>query len=143
MYKLRILTVGKTKETWLDEAIGEYTKRLKPVATIEWVLAKDDAQLALFVRKETAYVCLDLHGKQMTSESFSTFLIESLLQQGSRLSFVIGGADGLPAHLKQEGACLGSISLSAMTFTHQIARLILCEQLYRAFEIAKRSKYHK
>ena len=140
MFKLRILTIGKTKEAWLDQAIGEYVKRLKPAASFDWVLAKDDEQLVQLVQKEPSYICLDPQGKQMPSEEFSHFLMETLVKEKSRLTFVIGGAEGLPLSLKKDRQ---TISLSLMTFTHQLTRLVLCEQIYRAFEIAKGSQYHK
>lgn len=140
MYKLRIYSVGKTKEEWLESAIAEYVKRLQPIAAIEFLLAKNDEQLVAFVEKEGAVVCLDPAGQMMDSEKFSSFLIKQLEAGGSRLAFVIGGPDGLPAMLRKKYPLL---SFSPMTFTHQIIRLILAEQLYRAFEIAKGSRYHK
>jgi 23S rRNA (pseudouridine1915-N3)-methyltransferase len=139
MYKIKIITIGKTKEKWLDDALEEYLKRLKPIALVEIVLAKDDPQLVQMASKEPLVICLDPVGKSLTSELFSTFLIENLQKGGSRLAFVIGGADGLPASLKTQPA----LSLSPLTFTHQMARLILVEQLYRAFEINRGSPYHK
>ncbi|WP_226987410.1 23S rRNA (pseudouridine(1915)-N(3))-methyltransferase RlmH [Parachlamydia acanthamoebae] len=140
MFKIKILSVGKTKETWLHAAIEEYQKRLQGVAEIEWVWAKDDSQLVALVSREPLVICLDPNGKVFSSEQFSTFLMRKLEEGGSRLAFVIGGADGLPASLKQNKE---AISLSLLTFTHQITRLVLIEQIYRALEIAKGSRYHK
>lgn len=142
MIKIKILSIGKTKETWLDQAINEYIKRLSPVAAFEFIWAKDDKQLLEFAGKESAgsVVCLDAAGSVMTSEQFSSFLISKLEQAGSRLTLIIGGSDGLPLQLKRSAPL---ISLSPMTFTHQITRLVLMEQIYRAFEIAKGSPYHK
>ncbi len=140
MTKIKIITVGKTKETWLNHALQEYHKRLTPYATIEFEIAKNDAQLVKWVEKEPLVICLDPSGKQMTSEKFSQFLTISLEKGGSRLCFVIGGPDGLPDHLKKTSQL---ISLSPLTFTHQITRLILVEQIYRGFEIAKGTQYHK
>lgn len=140
MYKLRIFSVGKTKEEWLEEAIAEYLKRLQHTASIEFVWAKNDEQLIALVEKEETVVCLDALGQMMDSEKFSSFLIKQLETGGSRLSFVIGGAEGLPASFKKKYPL---ISFSLMTFTHQIIRLILVEQIYRGFEISKGSKYHK
>ncbi len=140
MFKVKILSIGKTKETWLEDALSEYIKRLTPIAAIEFVWAKNEAQLLQLAEKEASIVCLDASGKQMDSEQFAVFIQEKLELGGTRLTFVIGGPEGLPRALKQDAALL---SLSLMTFTHQIARLILLEQLYRAFEIAKGSKYHK
>jgi 23S rRNA (pseudouridine1915-N3)-methyltransferase len=140
MYKIKILTIGKTKENWLEEALSEYYKRLKPTAQIEFVYVKDNDQLLSMVEKNDSIVALDACGDQMDSLSFSTFLLQKLEQGGSRLTFVIGGAEGLPAAIKKSYPL---VSLSPLTFTHQIARLILVEQIYRAFEIEKGSRYHK
>lgn len=136
MIRIKILSIGKTREAWLEEAIAEYTKRLSPDAQIQFVWAKDDDNLLELIQKEQSVICLDAAGKSLTSEQFS-----SLLQrEGSRITFVIGGAEGLPPILKEQ---FPLISLSPMTFTHQMTRLILLEQIYRAFQIAKRTKYHK
>jgi 23S rRNA (pseudouridine1915-N3)-methyltransferase len=139
MLKLKLISVGKTKEEWLDAAIDEYTKRLKPVMAIEFLWVKNDEQLIAAVEKESGVVCLDAAGKQMTSEQFASFISKSFEDNGSRLTLVIGGAEGLPPKLKNYPL----ISLSLMTMTHQIVRLVLMEQMYRAFEILKGSKYHK
>lgn len=139
MLKLKLISVGKTKEEWLDAAIDEYTKRLKPVMAIEFLWVKNDEQLIAAVEKESGVVCLDAAGKQMTSEQFASFIGKSFEDNGSRLTLVIGGAEGLPPKLKNYPL----ISLSLMTMTHQIVRLVLMEQMYRAFEILKGSKYHK
>ncbi|MEI8366219.1 MAG: 23S rRNA (pseudouridine(1915)-N(3))-methyltransferase RlmH [Parachlamydiaceae bacterium] len=144
MYRIRILSVGKTKEEWLEEAISEYLKRLQKITTIEFVWAKDDEHLSQLVGKEAAkggiVLCLDPKGQSFTSEKFSTYFLKQLELGGARAALVIGGADGLPPELKNEYPLF---SLSAMTFTHQITRLILIEQIYRAFEIAKGSRYNK
>jgi 23S rRNA (pseudouridine1915-N3)-methyltransferase len=140
MYKIKILSIGKTKEVWLEEALNEYLKRLQPVAAFEFNWAKNEKHLLELARKETCAICLDANGKLMTSEQFSLFIHDGLLKYGSRLTFVIGGAEGLPSELKKNRDL---ISLSPMTFTHQATRLVLLEQIYRAFEIAKGSKYHK
>lgn len=139
MLKLKLISVGKTKEEWLDAAIDEYVKRLKPILSIEFLWVKNDEQLIAAVEKETGVICLDAAGQTMTSELFSAFITKKFEDNGSRLTLVIGGAEGLPLKLKQYPL----ISLSLMTMTHQIVRLVLMEQLYRAFEIAKGTKYHK
>jgi len=140
MHKLRILSIGKTKETWLEEAIDEYLKRLSKTLSIEFVWTKNDEQLLALASKEPILVCLDAAGRMMDSEAFSTFIVKKFEEGGSRLTIVIGGAEGLPMQLKQHSTL---ISLSPMTFTHQLARLVLVEQIYRAFEIDKGSRYHK
>lgn len=140
MYKLRILTIGKTKETWLEKALDEYTKRLSKILSIEFVWAKNNEHLLLLASKEPRLICLDSSGKMMESKTFSTFIIKKFEEGGSRLAIVIGGAEGLPMPLKEHHVL---ISLSPMTFTHQLVRLILIEQMYRAFEIDKGTQYHK
>ncbi len=141
MYRIKVYSIGKTKEDWLQRAIEEYAERLQSSLHFEWILAKNDAQLHQFLEKENNFICLDLQGKQLTSEEFSRNLIKWLQDCGSRLSFVIGGAEGISAAIKSRTR--GMISLSKMTFTHQIARLILVEQIYRALEIDKGTAYHK
>lgn len=140
MIKVRILGVGKTKESWLDEAIEEYLKRLKPTMQIEFVFAKNDAQLLNWLEKEASVIALDPAGKLFTSEEWSAFLLERIEAGGARLTFVIGGPDGIPQTVRKSAFLL---SLSPLTFTHQLARLVLVEQIYRALEIAKGSPYHK
>lgn len=141
MYKLKIITVGKTKEAWLAQAIQEYTTRLKNVMSIEWVLAKTDQQMEQFLEKEPSYIALDPQGTLMSSEEFSKKLLHQFVKKGARLTLVIGGSDGLSKRQKTGADLL--LSLSPLTFTHQITRLVLLEQLYRALEIEKGSSYHK
>ncbi|MBI2743114.1 MAG: 23S rRNA (pseudouridine(1915)-N(3))-methyltransferase RlmH [Chlamydiales bacterium] len=141
MYRIKIFTIGKNKESWLEEALQEYTHRLKSTCSIEWLLAKDDEGLIRLIEKESGFICLDPKGKLMTSEVFSKWLIQSLTDGGSRLSLVIGGAEGLPPQIKRQAKSL--ISFSPLTFTHQLTRIILLEQVYRAFEINRGSPYHK
>lgn len=140
MLKLKLLSVGKTKEKWLNDALNEYTKRLQPSVQIDSLWAKDNAQLIEWTLKETHYLCLDPAGRLFTSEEFATFLAQQWEKGGSRLTLVIGGAEGLPPEIKAKGIL---ISLSPLTFTHQITRLVLIEQVYRTIEIQKGSHYHK
>lgn len=136
MFKVKVLTIGKCKENWLAEALAEYEKRLQGRMVIDWQLAKDDAQLVELCAQES-YIALDPKGTLLTSEALS----EKLIRWGLRLCFVIGGATGLPSIVvKQAQFCW---SLSPLTFTHQITRLVLVEQLYRATEIERGSRYHK
>lgn len=140
MLKLKILSVGKTKEKWLNDACNEYLKRLQAVVHIESAWAKDTSQLIEWVQRETHYLCLDPAGRLFTSEELASFLTQQWEKGGSRLTLVIGGAEGLPPEIKQKGLL---ISLSPLTFTHQITRLVLIEQIYRVIEIQKGSHYHK
>ncbi len=140
MLKLHLLSVGKTKEKWLDEAVQEYIKRLSPTMKIDCTWVKSNQELIDKLKKENAVIYLDPAGKAMDSESFSDYLFRSFEKGGSRLCMVIGGPEGLPAEIKASGNLL---SLSTMTMTHQIVRLVLLEQLYRAAEIARGSPYHR
>lgn len=140
MLKLKVISVGKTKEEWLDHALKEYVKRLKSYLSIEFIWVKNDEQLQSLVDKEPLVICLDASGLAFSSEEFSSFILSKFNEGGSRLTMVIGGPDGLPATVKKK---FPLISLSSLTMTHQIVRLVLLEQIYRAFEIAKGSKYHR
>lgn len=137
MIKIRILSIGKNKENWLDEALKDYADRLKRTAKIEWAWVENEIELEKRIDGHT--IALDPQGRQMNSEQFSAFLMKEVEKGGARLTFVIGGAEGLSPALKKHTL----ISLSPLTFTHQMARLILIEQIYRAFEIDRGSPYHK
>ena len=141
MYRIKIFSIGKTKESWLLEAISEYEKRLKTIMPIEWIFAKNNEQLSANLEKEDSFIALVPSAKEVTSEEFSKQLYHWLEQFGSRLNFVIGGAEGIPLDLTKKA--FSTLSLSKLTFTHQMARLILIEQIYRATEIEKGSEYHK
>lgn len=141
MFKIRIITPNKSKESWLDSAIKEYQKRLKSRVQIEWVYVKNSAQLEDISKREKNYICLDVSGKSYDSPQFSKKIFELLESHASRLTILIGGDTGLSKTIKSNSSCM--ISLSTLTFTHQIVRLILVEQLYRAFEIERGSPYHK
>ncbi|MFI0435184.1 MAG: 23S rRNA (pseudouridine(1915)-N(3))-methyltransferase RlmH [Parachlamydiaceae bacterium] len=140
MIKIKILSVGKTKEKWLTDAFNEYVKRLTHSFHIECLWAKDNIQLVEWAEREHNPLSFDPAGQLFTSEQFAHFLIHQWEKGGARLSFIIGGAEGLPCEIKKRG---NLVSLSPLTFTHQITRLILIEQLYRASEIQKGSHYHK
>ena len=139
MVKIRIYSPGKTKEAWLEAALQEYIKRLRPKAEIELIHPKNDVQFIEMALKEKRLIALDPQGKELTSEAFSLYLFKEIELGGACLAFAIGAAEGLPEALKT----FPLLSLSRMTFTHQFARLLLIEQIYRAFEIDKGSGYHK
>lgn len=140
MIKVKILSVGKTKEMWLEDALAEYLKRLQGRIAFDFSWCKDDSALQVMVGRCGRAVGLDPNGQLMSSELFASFFDRQATEGGSTIAFVIGGAEGLPPDLKQK---LPLISLSPLTFTHQLTRLILVEQIYRATEILKGSKYHK
>lgn len=147
--KIRIVGRKSGSEQWVQDAYKMYTTRLRASPLdVETIWHKNDADLIKGVdsdvSKNHAVVLLDPRGKQYTSEVFSEKVFDWLRRGGSRLSFVIGGAEGLPKELlKQKQQGVEKMSLSDMTVTHQFARVMLVEQVYRATEIRKGSGYHK
>lgn len=141
MIKVKIYAVGKTKEVWLDQATTEYQKRLSKTLQIEWVIVKDDKALESSLVKEKSYICFDKEGREFSSIELSNFLDQEGVKRGARLTFVIGGPEGIPSAICLRASHL--LSLSKLTYTHQIVRLILMEQLYRSTQIQKGTKYHK
>lgn len=105
---------------------------------IDWVLAETNKELIDKALKETSFITLDLKGKFLSSEDFSRHLFSVF---GLKPTFIIGGAEGLDAKITNRASF--SWSLSPLTFTHQMVRLLLVEQLYRAIEIEEGSSYHK
>ena len=140
MIHIKILSPGKIKEQWLQEAIQEYLKRLTPLAHFELIWPKDEKHFTKFVQEEKDLICLDPRGKMYSSEAFTDYFFKEVEKGGSSIAFAIGGAEGFP-----EGLTAGRplLSLSPMTFTHQHVRLLLIEQIFRAFEIRKGTGYHK
>lgn len=139
-----IFIVGKRNggEEWIQSGSQEYEKRLSPVMDIETTFLKSDDDLVKISRylKGTVFA-LDEHGKQYSSVEFADVLYEKGFREGgSRVNFLIGGFAGLPVEIKEK---FNLVSLSKMTWTHQMARLLLIEQIYRASEIRKGSGYHK
>jgi 23S rRNA (pseudouridine1915-N3)-methyltransferase len=141
MYRIKIFSIGKTKEPWLQQALEEYEKRIKAIMPIEWIFAKNNEHLSLLLEKEPSFIALTPVAKIPSSEEFAKDLYFWLEQNKSRINFVIGGAEGLPTALLEKA--FQCISFSRLTFTHQMTRLLLVEQIYRATEIEKKSGYHK
>lgn len=134
-------------DAWIEEAYEQYEERLRPQGLdLVTVWHKTDEQLTAAALKETSpKICLDVLGKAYDSLAFGEMCFKKLEEGGSRLCFVIGGAEGLPAELRpgSGGPGLQYFSLSKLTFTHQMARVLLAEQIYRASEIRRGSAYHK
>ncbi len=155
MYKISVLAVGKLKENHWREAQDEFLKRLAPFAKLEVVEVgaepiTDTAGSAASMRSEgdrvlarlpadACVIALDRLGKKMPSEAFAG-LIRDDGGAGRRLVFIIGGAAGLDRRVLD--AAHRKISLSDMTFTHEMARVFLLEQVYRAMTILAGKKYH-
>lgn len=137
MIKIKVICVGKSKEEWLRAAISEYVKRLSSTVSLEWTFAADDEKLKKMLEQEKNFIALSPDGLSLDSIAFS----QKLMQQSSKIVFAIGGPEGLSPDLLRRAAAVWS--LSPLTFTHQITRLILIEQIYRALAIQKKSPYHK
>lgn len=157
--KIKIYCIGKIKEQYLKDGINEYLKRISAYSNVEIVEVIDskirdnpnasdiekakneEGERVLKLIKNDYLIGLDLNKKEPTSEEFASFLQCNLVEGGSNVSFVIGGSYGLSDALKNR--CNTSISLSKLTFLHQMTRLILLEQIYRAFKILNNETYHK
>ena len=157
--RITIVAVGKIKERYLTAGIAEYTKRLTPFCRLDIVeaaeekmpdnpspadkarvLNREGERILKAVRPSSHLVVLDIGGTRLSSEALAARLDALALAGASDLTFVIGGAFGLaPAVL---AAAKDRLSFSAMTFTHQMIRLLLVEQLYRAFKISRGEPYH-
>ena len=156
---IKIYAIGKLKDFY-KSGCDEYLKRISGYSKIEVVEVKDEpipdkpsqneinkakdneGKRILALLKSNEYlVGLDLNKKEYTSEEFASFLKTSIENHGANISFVIGGSYGLSNELKER--VNSSISFSKLTFPHQLARLILLEQIFRAFKIMNNETYHK
>ena len=139
--RCRIIAIGKVRKTWVQEGIELYLKRLPGLKIVELRDGnpeKEAESIRQTLRSDEWPVMLMEQGETLTSISFA----ERLSNLGSqRLAFVIGGADGLTAELK--ALAHWKLSLSPMTFPHELARLLLIEQLFRAQAIQQGSPYHR
>jgi len=139
--KLRIAWLGKTKEPAIQTLTDDYLKRLSHYADAQGIALKDEsALLKLRGRQPSALVLLDSRGKQLSSEEFAQFLGNHQDRNPSPLIFAVGPANGFTAETRQEANLL--LSLGKMTLAHELARVVLLEQLYRAFTILKGHPYH-
>ncbi len=158
--KITILCVGKIKESFYREAVGEYVKRLGRYCSLEILEVADEktpdgasatqedqikekeADRILSKMPEGAYVyTLEIQGKRYTSELFADAIHKVGLGGRSHIVFVVGGSLGL--HEKVLRRSDQAVSFSDMTFPHQLMRVILCEQIYRAYRILHGQPYHK
>ena len=156
---VRILCVGKLKESYFEDACAEFQKRLSRFCALELVevadekapeslhpkdellvLDREGKRLLKAIGPKDFVVALAIDGKQMRSEAFAAFLEEKELE-ARPLTFVIGGSLGLSQEVYARADM--KLSFSAMTFLHRIARLLLLEQLYRGFKIRRNEAYHK
>lgn len=157
--KFTFLTIGKIKEKWMRQGIDEYLKRLSPIAKVEIlspdeekmpenpspalkekVMEKEGEKLLKYLKDEDFLILLDLKGKPVTSEGLANILRKRMVSGTSHFFFMIGGPYGNGENIRRRADL--KISISAMTFTHQMARLILAEQVYRAMKIIRHEPYH-
>lgn len=159
MLNISIICIGKLKETYLKDAIAEYSKRLQKYCSLtitelqdeklpnklndsimQEIKTKECNKIMQAIKKDSYIFCLDLRGKQFSSEEFSKKLDNIALNESSHITFIIGGTLGLNNEiltLSNEKICF-----SKMTFPHQLIRVFLLEQLFRAFKISKGETYH-
>lgn len=158
--QIRIITVGKLKEKYWQAAIAEYIKRLGPYCKIEILEVAEErssdnpgqAEIAQIIAKEGERILkllapgyyvipLAINGTQYSSPELANNIAKLALQGKSQIAFIIGGSYGLANQVLGRGDLL--LSFSALTFPHQLMRVILLEQLYRVFSILNGGKYHK
>lgn len=154
-----IITVGKLKEAYLRAGVAEYVKRLQPYGKVtiielneehmpdrpslaekEQALAREGERLLKQARPNTYLVVLDVQGTSITSEELAATFDQLGVSGQSDITFIIGGAFGLSPAVRQ--AAKKRLSFSRLTFTHQMVRLILVEQIYRAIKIQRHEPYH-
>ena len=158
--KITIVSVGKIKEKYISEGIKEYSTRLSRYCKLKIIEVNDekapenlsDADMEIVKNKEgerilnkisdnTFAIALAIDGKNLSSEEFSHKLDNLALTGYSDITFIIGGSLGLSNEVLKQ--CSNKLSFSKMTFPHQLMRLILLEQVYRAFRISRGEPYHK
>lgn len=157
--KITIACVGKIKEKYLTAGIDEFTKRLTPFCKLEvasineermpdnpsaaekqQILEKETQRLLNIIPDNSYVILLDVIGRQLSSPELAEKIDALALQGSSHITFVIGGAFGYTDALRKRADL--ALSFSKMTFTHQMIRLLLLEQIYRAFKISRGEKYH-
>lgn len=158
--KIKIVTVGKLKEKYLKDGIAEYSKRISRFAKLEMIELADEktpdkaseienqkiletegARILSKIGKRDFVLVLAIEGKTFSSEEFSKQLEEASIKGYSTLTFIIGGSLGLAPGVKNRANL--SVSFGRLTLPHQLMRLVLIEQIYRAFTIQQGSPYHK
>ena len=150
---IKIITVGSIKEKYLKDAIEEYTKRLSKYTNIEIVEVKDEGlveptkaisleeeKILKHINDKDYIITLEIEGKEFTSEEFAEKL-DKIQLESSTITFIIGGSYGLSQNIKDKSRL--HLSFSKMTFPHQLFRVLLLEQIYRAFKINNNESYHK
>lgn len=150
---IRIITVGTIKEKYLKDAIEEYLKRLKKYTNIELIEVKDEGlveeqkainlegeKINKYLSPKDYIITLEIEGKAFSSEEFASKLNQIQIEN-SNIVFIIGGSYGLSDEIKSKAKL--HLSFSKMTFPHQLFRVFLLEQIYRAYKIINNESYHK
>lgn len=149
---MKIICIGKIKETFFKEAILEYQKRISKYSKLEIIeladyaltkelnIEKEGESILKNIKEKDFVITLEIEGKELNSLEFSKFLNDTQIQN-SNIVFVIGGSDGLSNEVKKRSNY--SLSFSKLTFPHQLFRIVLLEQIYRAFKIQNNESYHK
>lgn len=154
--KIQFWSIGKSHESFVKEGVEQFTKRISNYFPVEWTIIpmpknagimepailkiKEGEVLSALIGKEDFVVLLEERGKILTSEAFSKFIEQRTVESVRNLIFIIGGAYGVSDSIVQRANF--KWSLSALVFPHQLVRLILAEQVYRACSIMRNEKYH-
>ena len=157
MINIKIIVVGKTKENWIKQGEEHYLKLLKKYVDCHLIFVKEEKidqnkneklikekekqRILKYWEKDGVKIALDVLGEKFSSGEFASFFQNNLNQGKNKFIFIIGGALGLSEDIKK--LCQLRLSFSPMTFTHEMIRLLLLEQIYRAFSIIRGTKYHK
>ena len=155
--KIKIIALGKIKEKFLKDGIDEFLKRLTPYSPVEIIelspieikdenltqkiLDEEGDKILSHIKPQSYVITLEINGRQFSSEDFSDKLTELINNCNTETIFVIGSSCGISPKVSDRANL--KLSMSKMTFLHQFARLILVEQIYRAFKIMKGETYHK
>lgn len=158
--KISVVTVGKLKEKYLKQGIAEYLKRLSAYAKVEVVEVADEKapenlseaemeevkkkegeRILAHISQDTYVITLEIGGKMLSSEQLAAKIDELGTYGKSKIAFVIGGSLGISKEVQNRSNL--ALSFSKMTFPHQLMRLILLEQVYRAYRIIRNEPYHK
>lgn len=150
---IKLITLGQIKEKYLKEAIEEYKKRISKYTNIEIIEVKDEGlveeekaknkeaeKINKHISDRDYLITLEIEGQQMTSPDFAK-KIDNILIENSNIVFIIGGSYGLSDEIKNKARL--HLSFSKMTFPHQLFRVLLLEQIYRAYKINNNESYHK
>lgn len=157
---ITIISVGKLKEKYLKQGLAEYLKRLKSYAQVKIIEVPDEPagqqlsgkeielikevegeKIIAKIPERAEVIVLDLQGKELNSEEFAQYIEDTTVYGKSHLVYIIGGSHGLSAAVLKRANL--KVSFGRMTYPHQLMRLILVEQIYRAFKILNNEPYHK